>query len=281
MLAATGRLSGMAKNAPPMHVTIAYGVFLMLGVMIYTLVAEGEFSAILTMSAITQCLAISLLAMKVVSTGDAGDISARALALDAVAFACRLSSTIFFNGYLPADVTGDWVYQAIDICSLCLTLWLLRYVLVDKRQTYNSDDDNLPTSGLLLGCMVMAMLFHADLDDRPIFDTLWMAGLFIGAVSVMPQLWLISQNSGRAEALTSHYVAMMAVSRFLSGIFMWHAREDLSSKPWAILGGWNHGAPVILGAHALNLLLLGDFGYYYIKAIAKNGLSLSEPTIMV
>jgi len=281
MLAATGRLSGMAKNAPPMHVTIAYGVFLMLGVMIYTLVAEGEFSAILTMSAITQCLAISLLAMKVVSTGDAGDISARALTLDAAAFVCRLSSTIFFNGYLPADVTGDWVYQAIDICSLCLTLWLLRYVLVDKRQTYNSDDDNLPTSGLLLGCMVMAMLFHADLDDRPIFDTLWMAGLFIGAVSVMPQLWLISQNSGRAEALTSHYVAMMAVSRFLSGIFMWHAREDLSSKPWAILGGWNHGAPVILGAHALNLLLLGDFGYYYIKAIAKNGLSLSEPTIMV
>jgi len=281
MLAAVGPLSGMAKNAPPMHVTIAYGAFLMLGVMIYTLVAEGEFSAILTMSAITQCLAISLLAMKVVSTGDAGDISARALTLDAVAFACRLSSTIFFNGYLPADVTGDWVYQAIDICSLCLTLWLLRYVLVDKRQTYNSDDDNLPTSGLLLGCMVMAMLFHADLDDRPIFDTLWMAGLFIGAVSVMPQLWLISQNSGRAEALTSHYVAMMAVSRFLSGIFMWHAREDLSSKPWAILGGWNHGAPVILGAHALHLLLLGDFGYYYIKAIAKNGLSLSEPTIMV
>jgi hypothetical protein len=280
MLAA-GSLGGMKKNSPSTSVTVAYGAFLMVAFMIYVLVAEGEFSAILTMSAVMQCLAIALLAMKVVATGSADGISVRALTMDAVAFACRLSSTIFYNGYLPADVTGDWVYQAIEICSLCLALWLLRHVLVEKRQTYNADDDSLPISGMLLGCLVCAMAFHADLDDRPIFDTLWMAGLLIGTVAVMPQLWLISQNGGRAEALTSHYVATMAVSRFLSGLFMWHAREDLTSKPWAALGGINHAPFAILGAHAFHLLLLGDFGYYYIKSVAKQGLCSMEPTILV
>lgn len=280
MLAA-GSLGGMKKHSPPASVTIAYGTFIAAAFMIYILVAEGEFSAILTMSAIMQCLAIALLAMKVVSTGSADGISVRALTMDAIAFACRLSSTIFYNGYLPADVTGDWVYQAIEICSLCLALWLLRHVLVEKRQTYNADDDSLPISGMLLGCLVSAMAFHADLDDRPIFDTMWMAGLLIGTVAVMPQLWLISQNGGRAEALTSHYVATMAVSRVLSGLFMWHAREDLTCKPWAALGGINHAPFAILGAHAFHLLLLGDFGYYYIKAVAKQGFSSMEPTILV
>jgi len=280
MLAA-GSLSAVTKHTPPTHLIVTYGAFLAVGFMIYTLVAEGEFSAILTMSAVTQCLAISLLAMKVVCTGSAGDISVRGLTLEAVAFACRLSSTIFFNGYLPADVSGDWVYQAIEICSLCLALWLLRHVLVDKRQTYNEEDDSLPISGLLLGSMVLAMLFHADLDDRPIFDTLWMASQFISTAAVMPQLWLISQRGGRVEALTSHYVAMLAMSRFLSGLFFWHCRMDLSSKPWAMLGGWNHGPVAILGANAMHLLLLGDFGYYYIKAAATKGICSLEPTILV
>merc|ERR1719247_2476228 len=90
-----------------------------------------------------QCLAVVLLALQVVSTGSASGISARALSLDALAICCRLSSSLWLNGYLPVDATGDHVFQAVDICSLCIITWLLYQVLVVKRHTYQEAEDSL------------------------------------------------------------------------------------------------------------------------------------------
>merc|ERR1719266_1691099 len=123
---------------------------------------------------------------------------------------------------------------------------------------------------MALGCFVLAALFHADMNARPLFDALWMAGLFVSVVAVLPQLWLIAQTGGHVEALTSHYIAAMAVSRILSGTFMWHARFDITCDPW--VEGFNHAIWVILSAHFLHVLLLGDFAYYYVKAVLKGGL---------
>merc|ERR1719359_2479310 len=83
-----------------------------------------------------QCLGVVLLALQTMSSGSAAGISARALTLDALALCCRLSSTLWLNGYLPVDATGDHVFQIIDICSLCIIAWLLHEVLVVKRHTY-------------------------------------------------------------------------------------------------------------------------------------------------
>merc|ERR1719199_715487 len=48
-----------------------------------------------------QCLALVLLGLQIMSTGSAAGISAKGLALDAFALCCRLSSTLWLNGYLP------------------------------------------------------------------------------------------------------------------------------------------------------------------------------------
>merc|ERR1719168_224092 len=132
---------------------------------------------------------------------------------------------------------------------------------------------------MALGSFVCAVVLHADMNSRPLFDALWMAGLFIGVVAVLPQLWLISRHGGRVEALTSHFIAMMAVSRALSGIFMWHARFDITCAPW--VEGYNHAVWAILAAHFVHLLLLGDFAYYYIKSVAKAGLACCIEVDMV
>mmetsp|Transcript_117023 Transcript_117023/g.327468 ORF Transcript_117023/g.327468 Transcript_117023/m.327468 type:complete len:280 (-) Transcript_117023:120-959(-) len=124
---------------------------------------------------------------------------------------------------------------------------------------------------MVLGSLFLAAVFHADLNSRPLFDALWMAGLFVGVLAVIPQFWLISRTSGSIEALTSHFIAMMAMSRVLSGIFMWHVREDLTCDAW--VGSFNHAVWAILGAHLLHLLLLGDFVYYYVKSVATSGLA--------
>merc|ERR1719506_3484055 len=76
-----------------------------------------------------QCLALVLLGLQMISSGSASGISAKALSLDALAICCRLSSTLWLNGYLPVDASGDYVYQAFDICSLGVLAWLLYQVL--------------------------------------------------------------------------------------------------------------------------------------------------------
>merc|ERR1719356_1600684 len=121
----------------------------------------------------------------------------------------------------------------------------------------------------LLACVVLAAIFHADMDRRPLFDTFWMAGLFVSVVAVLPQLWQIARSGGHMDTLMSHYIAAMALGRVMSGIFMWYARDEISCAPW--FGGVNHALWAILLAHAIHMLLLADFAYYYAKSVISKG----------
>jgi len=260
-----------SKSAPSNKVTCAYGLNLVATFGMYHFLANGEFSAILTMAVMMQFLAFSLLAVQTVVSGNVQGISARALALDALALCCRLSSTTWLNGYLPVDASGDWFYQVVDVCSLVLVLYLLRKLLVKQRSSYQAEEDSFRLLPVVLGAFTLAAILHPDMNARPIFDTLWMAGLFISVVSVLPQLWLISKTGGRVEALTSHYIFVLALSRALSGTFMWHARKDITCQRW--VESINHGIWAILAAHVLHMVLLGDFAYYYAKAVVRDGLA--------
>jgi hypothetical protein len=254
-------------------VVIVYILFVLVALLVYHWLAEGEFSAILTLSAVFQCLAFSLLGIQALSTNSVSGISAKSLQLDALALACRLSSTLWLQGYLPADQTGDYLYQVFDVLSLGMVGWLLYHVMQDQRNTYEVDADSFSPAPLALACGVLAALLHGDLDDRPIFDTLWMSGLFISAVSVLPQLVMMTRGRASVPALISHFVAVMAFSRVLSGTYMWHAHSEITCEPW--VGNFNHAGYAILVAHVFHLLLLGDFGYFYAKHLATAG--LQEP----
>lgn len=258
---------GAATNAT----TAVYVAFVMVALLIYHWIAEGEFSAVLTVSAIFQSLAFCLLAVHSIATDSVQGISANGLKLEAFALACRLSSTTWLEGYLPADTTGDYLYQAFDALSLAMVLWLL-YRAFTLQSAKNEDaGDSLAATPLGLGAFVLACLLHGDLNDRPIFDALWMCGLFAGTIAVMPQLWLMAQKQRSAPAMTSHYVAVMALSRVMSGTYMWHAHTEISCEPW--IKGFNHSGYAILAAHAVHLFLLADFAYFYVKNLANRGLT--------
>lgn len=259
------------KSTPSSQVQAAYALFGLIGFVVFTYAAEGEFSAILTLSVIFQCFALALLALQVLMKGSAAGISSRALQLDATALCFRLSSTLWLNGYLPVDMTGDWIYQAVDVASLAIVVWLLYQVHVMHQNSYQASEDTMVITPVILCSFLFAVIFHADMNSRPLFDVFWMSGLFVSVVAVLPQLWVITKTKGRCEALTSHYIAAMALSRLLSGIFMWHARFDITCAPW--VEGYNHAVWAILGAHALHLVFLADFAYYYMRAVFSNGLT--------
>jgi len=259
------------QSGLPSHLLITYGFFLFSAAAVWHLVADGAFSAILTLAVMVQCLGAALLSIQVLTSGSVAGISAQAVKLDVLAICLRLSSTLWLNGYLPVDASGDFAFQAFDICSLCILVWLLQQILMTRQDSYQKEADSMQTSPFILGSLILAVLFHGNMNGRPLFDMLWMAGLFISAVSVVPQLWLITQTGGSVEALTSHYIAAMAVSRILSGIFMWHAHDDITCYPW--IGDFNHAGWVIMAAHFVHLILLADFGYYYAKAVIACGLN--------
>lgn len=175
------------------------------------------------------------------------------------------------NGYLPVDATGDWIFQACDIVSLLLVVWLLYYTFVEKKYSYDAQADSMSLIPIILGCFIAAFLLHADMNRRPLFDSLWMASLFLSVFSALPQLWLIYRTGGVIKACTGHFIAILALSRVLSGTFMWHARYDVTCEQW--IDGFDHAIWAILGAHVLHLLLLTDFAFYYAKAVLQQGLN--------
>lgn len=238
MMGTTITQSNKASSTQGLGVGIVYAVFVSAALLVFHWIAEGEFSAVLTLSAVFQCLAFCLLGVHAVSSHSVQGISAKCLQLEAIALACRLSSTTWLEGYLPSDRTGDYLYQTFDALSLAMVLWLLHRVLNVQSQTYEGDDDSLPVTPFALGSLVLAALLHGDLDDNPIFDTLWMCGLFVGAIAVVPQLWMMTRNRTNTPAMASHFVAMMAFSRLLSGIYMWHAHDEISCQPW--IKAFNH-----------------------------------------
>jgi ER lumen protein retaining receptor len=263
-----------AEKTLPTPLLVAYSVFLAVGFCLYHLVMsedEDALSAILTVARMFQCLAIALLAAQVFFTGSVAGISARALGLHSLGLCLGLSSTLWLNGYLPVDESGDWFYQCVDMCALAMELWLLYQVLIVKRDSYQIEADSFPIKPLIVVCYVLAMVFHSDMNLRPLFDVNWMAGLFLGCIAVLPQLWLINRTGGKVEPLMSHNIMAMAVGTLLSGVFMYDAREDITCKPW--IKDVNHAVLAILSAQILHVLLLGDFAYYYFKAVATQGLA--------
>jgi hypothetical protein len=261
-----------AMYGVPTPVVCAYVAFASIGYLVFHTVAERESTSVLTMSALAQCLGITILCIQSLSSGSAAGISAKSLQLDAFAISFRLSSTLWLDGYIPSDSSGDFIYQAFDVCSLLLVIFLLYRVLVKQYHTYQATEDTLHVAPLVIMSLILAALLHGDMDDNRFFDAVWLAGLFTSVVAVLPQFWLITGSGGWTGALTSHYIAAMALSRFLSGCFMWMAREYITCVPY--VAGIQHTIIAIFIAHFVHIVLLGDFTFHYLRSVLRGGFSL-------
>lgn len=274
MLAATGTLAKAKSVASawdaPAPVTCAYIIFSIACFVVFDVVAEQEPSSTLTLSALAQCLGVSFLWFQVLSGKGAWGISVKGLFLDGFAISLRLRSTLFVDGYLPSSRDGDYLYQLFDTCALLMITLLIRSVLVDHVETYQATEDTLRVWPWLVACCVSALILHGDMNEHWLYDTVWMSSLFVSVVAVLPHFWLITKSGGQAGAMTSHYIAAMAFSRFLSGSFAWMAWEYLTCQPH--IGSFQHARWVILGAHILHVILLFDFGFTYFRSMAKYGI---------
>merc|ERR1719263_388164 len=81
---------------------------------------------------------------------------------------------------------------------------------------------------------------------------------------MMPQLWVIAKMGvgSQVEPLNGHYIMAIAASRAVSLYFWFYGYREFAPKDGSFnLTGW-----AIMLAHVIQVLLLLDFMYYYVKA---------------
>jgi len=264
-----GAASGKGPVAD-VKVLLTYVIFFVGAWTLYTALSAG-FSSFLTLSAGLQCLGFVLLAMKVQNQRATTGLSGKTLAMYALTLCFRLSSTVHLNGYLPVDQTGDWAYQAIEICSLALVGYLMRCTFVTHRATYQEQHDSFPLTlqHMVIGCFILAVMIHPNLDRWTFFDIMWTTGCYLETLSMLPQLWMLSKI-GEVEALASHFVVLSVLARVCSLIFWYRGFAELAPAH----GGFNFSGWGVMGAHVSQLLLSCDFVFLYLKSFKMSKMVL-------
>lgn len=251
---------------------IAFCLILLVG---YKYLSDGSFSAILTLSSAFQCFAFILLASKVNTQCSLSGISLRSQILYSISLISKLSSTLFFNGYLPVDRSGDWVYQVADVISLIISLLLIYWGNTKLKYHYKFEKDSVNIIIPIIFSAILAIFIHPDLNSYFPADFAWTFSLYLETIAMLPQLTLMTKIGGEVETLTSHYLASLAASKILSFVFWLFSYKELAPEQGKNIPGWT-----VMISFGIQIVLFADFLFAYVKSV-RLGRALIIPTSIV
>jgi len=259
---------------------ICYGVAFVFLFFVYHLISDGDFSFLLTLGGLTRLFGFCQLLFHCVKDKSCSGMSLKTVQMYAVVFFSRLCSILFYEGYLPYDSSGDWLYQMVELSSFFICLAIIFLMMVTNKNTYDKDSDvfghgmGLPNEFgpiyLAIPCLVLAVIVHPKLNANFFTDTAWTFALYLETVSVIPQTYMFQKSKTKTvDVWASHFVFLVGLSRFFLFIFWFSSYHELSDKySDSITGAWV-GLFVLIN-QVLHLVLLGDFCYIYLKS-AKSG----------
>merc|ERR1719454_1571420 len=239
--------------------------------LLFWLFSSGDFSFILTLSSLVSLFSFFMIAWKIEARQTARGISSRMMECYILVFGGRLCAIIPFEGYLPFDKSGDWLYQVCEAFGLCLSGSIVYCCRVQFANTYATETDTLNHLYLIGPTAAIALILHPHLNNFLISDIAWAFALYLESVTVLPQLFMFMKE-GKAQAHTSHFLAAQALSRLMSFIFWASSFSELSNPDHYIkqfVGNW------VIGIQLLQLLVMADFIYHYVRCIQR-GLPVSE-----
>jgi hypothetical protein len=242
----------------------AYVMFLFITYLIKSFITDHWFSSLLTLSAAVQGLGFCLLWLQIRKNGHVQGISSRSISLYLVAYMSRLFSTLRYNGYLPIDRTGDWVYQALDVAALFVVCSLLWDVNVVHSKSYEADLDTCNCSWFLALCTCLAYLVHPDLNNSWVADAAWTLALYVESIAMVPQLFMLTKKGGEVDGLLSHYIALIFLSRCLTIVFWGFTYGELRRQDH-LEDAVNWPGYAVMAAQLLQVVIFGDFMWLYAR----------------
>jgi len=247
----------------------AYLVATLLIIVGYHICSDGIFSCIVSLASVIQLLGLVLCLMKVMRRGSFGTVSVKSLQLYVPVYSLRLSCTLFNEGYLPIDRSGDWAYQVADVASLAVVLLLLTKSLTNSTV----QEERFPVFWCVVGSILLAILVHPCHNLGTWSDVTWTASVYLETFVMVPQLALVGKSNS-VESLTSHSITCTAIYRGLNFWFWFVCRRELMR----VRCPTRLPSYFIVSALALQVLLLLDFVYYYVRAIVtKSEMTLRLP----
>lgn len=238
--------------------------------LIFIFISSKDYSFLLVLSSLAQCLAFLIIVLKIINTNNTSGLSRNTLICYLILLISRLSSTIFFTGYLPSDTAGDWFYQLTEITSVGLILVLLYFINSKYKETSDTMLDNIYYYYLAIPAYGLALIIHTTLNSFFFTDVNWTFSMYLEAVAIFPQIKLFMTKKGQIEAYTSHYVALCGLSRLLSLLFWWDTYKELnveSKSAFSLFSGIS--GYFVIFSQILQLLILADYYYLYFKSLMK------------
>jgi len=230
-----------------------------------------DFSFLLTLSSLVSTASFIMMIIMVVRRRSVQGVSRKMMECYMVVFLSRLVAIVPFEGYLPFDKSGDWLYQScegfgfIGAATIC---YLSRRLYAD---TYKADADGLNHVWLLVPTLGVAMVLHTNLDGYLPCDIAWAFALYLEAVTVLPQLCMFMQERS-TQPHTSHFLAAQALAKLMSFGFWASSFSELAHEDHPINKYAGHWVVVV---QLIQLIIMGDFLYHYIRCVRK-GIPMSE-----
>jgi hypothetical protein len=182
--------------------------------------------------------------------------------------------------YRP-DTVPIGVFVLLDYSNAILACFALYFICVSHLNTYEAEKDNFSQNfWIKFGLdrdLVFKLRYTFIYIIAAIFGLIWYLvrrshqGFFISyfccyyealcAVALLPQLWMFQQDRVVSPQL-ANFVALTAANRLFTLVF-WVA------YPYVFWNRYPDNRGVQMTSEVLNLLILSDFLYYFIKARMK------------
>ena len=134
---------------------------------IYIFISSKDFSFFLVLSSIVQTSAFVIILLKVTDRQNVSGLSANTLICYSILLFARLTSTLFYPGYLPNDSSGSWLYQLSDIISMLICCLLIYLLYFKYRETSDLILDNkIPFYFLVVPSYLLAVLVKSNLNNN-------------------------------------------------------------------------------------------------------------------
>ena len=235
--------------------------------LIFVFISSKDFSFFLVLSSLVQTCAFLIILLKVTNYQSTSGLSANTLICYGILLFARLTSTLFFPGYLPSDSSGSWLYQLSDIISLLICCLLIYLIYFKYRETSDIlSDGKLPFYFLVIPSYILAIMFRSSLNNNAFCDINWAFSMYLETFAIFPQILLFTIKKGQIESFTSHYVALCGLSRLFSLIFWFDTYEELVTYD---LYFGKYVGYFIIGSQILQLIIMADYYYLYFKSILK------------
>lgn len=249
----------------------AWGGFAVFAFLCFWCFSSGDFSFLLTLSSLVSMFSFLMVAVKIEGAKSVQGVSLRMMECYMLVFVGRLIAIVPFEGYLPFDKSGDWLYQVCEAMCLCLAGSIVYACRFRFTNTYHPNTDYFAHMYIIVPAAVVSLIFHPNLNGFLPSDMSWAFALYLESVTVLPQLFMFMKE-GQAEPFTSHFLAAQATAKLISFIFWASSFSELSDPNHSIksyVGNW------VVVMQLVQLLVMGDFIYHYIRCI-RNGIPVSQ-----